>query len=118
MLHNKATEGHAKNDPLGLDVFDKVPDLKKTFIKICKQFEPRLRSTVQSHCVIAKVEDLSTEIMIPEFLVDTAARSKNRLGPLKINLQFLEHHKNQFLDLHRELIKINYAPQTNTALQN
>ena len=41
-----------------------------------------------------------------------------RLGPLKINLQFLEHHKEQFLDLHHELIKTNYGPQTNAALQN
>jgi hypothetical protein len=40
------------------------------------------------------------------------------LGPLKINLQFLEHHQDQFLELHRELIKTNYAPQTNAALQN
>ena len=118
LLHNKATEGQAKNDPLGVDVFDNVPDLKKTFIKFCKQFEPRLRSNVKSHRVIAKVEDLSTDIMIPGFLVDPSARGKNRLGPLKINLQFLEHHKDQFLELHRELIKINYAPQTNAALQN
>jgi hypothetical protein len=78
LLHNKATEGQAKNDPLGLDVFDNVPDLKKTFIKFCKQFEPRLRSTIKSHRVIAKVEDLSTDIMIPGFLVDTAARGKSR----------------------------------------
>ncbi len=40
------------------------------------------------------------------------------MGPLKINLQFLEHHKDQFLELHRELIKIKYAQQTNVALQN
>jgi hypothetical protein len=28
LLHNKATEGQAKNDPIGLDVFEKIADLK------------------------------------------------------------------------------------------
>jgi hypothetical protein len=56
--------------------------------------------------------------MIPGFIADAASRGSRKLGPLKINLQFLEHHKNQFLELHRELIKTNYRPQTNAALQN
>jgi hypothetical protein len=34
------------------------------------------------------------------------------------SLQFQEHHKDQFLELHQELIKTNYGPQTNAALQN
>ena len=104
-MHNKVTEGQAKNDPLGLDVFEKVADLKKEFIKFCKPFESRLRSNVNLHCVVAKVEELSTDILIPGFIVDASARGKHRLGPLKISLQFLEHHKDQFLELHQELIK-------------
>jgi hypothetical protein len=120
LLHNKATDGKSKNDPLGhgLGVFENVADLKKAFIKFCKQFEQRLRSNVKSHRAIAKVEDHSTDIMIPGFIVDAAARGNRKLGLLKIKLQFLEHHKNQFLELQRELIKTNYGPQTNAALQN
>jgi hypothetical protein len=49
LLHNKATKGQAKNDPLGLDVFEKIADLKKEFIRLCKPFEPRLHSNVQFH---------------------------------------------------------------------
>ncbi len=108
-MHNKVTEGQEKNYPLGLDVFEKVAGLKKEFIKFCKPFESRLRSNVDLHRVVAKVEELSTDILIPGF---------SRLGPLKINLQFLEHHKDQFLEHHQELIKTNYGPQTNAALQN
>jgi hypothetical protein len=96
LLHNKATEGQAKNDPLGLNVFETIANLKKTFIKFCKQFEQRLRSNVKLHRVIAKVEDQSTNIMIPGFIVDATARGKNKSGALKINLQFLEHHRTDF----------------------
>jgi hypothetical protein len=94
-MHNKVTEGQARNDPLasGLDVFEKVADLKKEFIKFCKPFESRLHSNIKSHRVVAKVEELSTDILIPGFFVDASARGKHRLGPLKINLQFLERHK-------------------------
>ena len=49
LLHNKTTKGQAKNDHLGLDVFEKIADLKKEFIRFCKPFEPRLRSNVQFH---------------------------------------------------------------------
>ncbi len=112
------TEGQAKNDPLGLGVFEKFANLKKEFIKYCKLFESRLRSNVNSHSVFAKVKELSTDIFIPGFIVDASAKGKQRLGPLKFNLQFLEHHKDQLLELHQELIKTNYGSQTNAALQN
>jgi hypothetical protein len=38
--------------------------------------------------------------------------------PLTLDVQFLEHYKTQYLDLHHELQKINYSPQTQAALQN
>ncbi len=111
------TECQAKNDPLGLVVFEKFPNLKKEFIKFCKLLESRLRSNVNSHSVVAKVEELSTDICLPGFIVDASAKGKHRLGPLKINLQFLEHHKDQLLELLMELIKTNYGPQTNALLK-
>ncbi len=95
-MHNKVTEGQAKNYPLGLGVFEKVADLKKEFIKFCKPFESHLRSNVKSHRVVAQVEELSTDIFIPGFIVDASARGKHGLGPLKINFQFLEHHRTNF----------------------
>ena len=116
MLHNKATEGQAKSDSLSVDLFDKIADTKKDFIKYCKPFESRLRSNVKSHRVIALDEEQSTDIMISGFIVDKQGRGKHKLGSLKINLEFLEHHKLQYLDLHHELAKINYSPQTDAAL--
>ncbi len=43
---------------------------------------------------------------------------KNTFKPLTLNVQFLEHHKTQYLDLHRELQKIDFSQQTQPALQN
>ena len=35
LLHNKATDGQleAKKDPIGLDVFDKIPDVKNQVLQ-------------------------------------------------------------------------------------
>ncbi len=65
-----------------------------------------------------KNEEQCTDIMISGFIIDMSARGAKRLGPSKINLQFLEHHKVQFLGLHRDLAKISYSPQTDAALTN
>jgi hypothetical protein len=118
LLHNKATDAQAKKDPIGIDLFDKIPDVKREFLKFCKPFEARLRSNVETHRVIAKDEEHTTDIMIPGFIIDKSTRGSKRLGALKINLQFLEHHKVQFLALHRELAKIGFSPQTDAALTN
>jgi hypothetical protein len=41
-----------------------------------------------------------------------------RPGHLKIILQFLEHHKDQYLELPCKLEKSDFAPQSEAALQN
>ena len=56
--------------------------------------------------------------MIPGFIVDKSARGAKRLVPSKIILQFLEHHKKNYLELHHDLAKISYSPQTDAALTN
>ncbi len=40
------------------------------------------------------------------------------LQAMKLDMQFLDHHCKQFLDLQAELIKIDYSPQAEAALTN
>ncbi len=37
---------------------------------------------------------------------------------MKIDMQFLNHHRKQYLDLHAELIRTDYSPQSEVALTN
>jgi hypothetical protein len=41
--------------------------------------------------------------------------SGQRLTPMTLELQFLEHHKKQFLDLHEGMCRITYAQQSEAA---
>ena len=120
LLYNQAQEGlfgACKNDRTVFDFYAALPGMKMQFIKYCKVFETRLRSLVTSPRVIPVVEDDPTDMSIPGFLPDWKSK-KPKAVSLKVELQFLEHHKKLYVDLHRELIKTDYSPQSEAALQN
>ncbi len=58
------------------------------------------------------------DINVTGFITAPGGKGKARLSPMKASLQSLEHHKMQYLELHRDLSKIEYAQQTEAALQN
>ena len=91
-MYNKATEGQAKNEPFGFDLFYGLPREKKAFIKFCKPFQHRLCPHVATYSIIPADEQASTYISIPGLIVEVKKKGKHTLGPLKIPLQFLENH--------------------------
>ena len=54
-------------------------------------------------------------IHVSGFLTEWS-KSKKVLKSMKLDMQFLDHHRQQFLDLHAELSKIEYSPQSEAAL--
>ena len=116
MLHNKASEGLIKPDRLGYDLYSGIADTKALFLKYCKPFEKRIRSLVPTHRVVPAGDgEASTTVSVTGFLVDAKAKKK---APQQVELQFLEHHKTLYLDLHREFTKSEYAPQSEASLKN
>ena len=118
MLHNKALEGLVKTDRVGYDLYSSIADTKANFLKYCKPFERRIRTLVPDHRVVPAGDgEASTTVSVLGFLVDAKAKKKT-FAPQKIDLQFLEHHKSLYLELHRDFTKSGYAPQTEASLQN
>ena len=60
----------------------------------------------------------STSASVPGFIVDAKVKGKKTFAPQKVELQFLEQHKNLYLELHHEFSKIAYAQQSEASLQN
>ena len=111
--------GTSKNDILSFDFFAPFPALKAPFIKYCKAFEKRLRQSVPFYRVIPVKEDLPTNLAVAGFITEwQSSKGKNALNPITLELQFLEHHNTQFLDLHRDLMRIDYTSQSESALTN
>jgi hypothetical protein len=118
LLYNKAQEGIAKTDRLGFDIYNGIADVKSLWLKYCKQFEPRLRLLVPNYRVTPVVEGESTDIMIPGFILDPKQKGKKGMGGIKVELQFLQNHKDLYLELHGEFAKNEYIPQSEAQLQN
>ena len=72
-----------------------------------------------SHRLVPDNEEQPTNLDVAGFITEwKSGNGKNTLNPLTVELQFLEHHKTQYLDLHRDLMKIDYSQQSEAALQN
>jgi hypothetical protein len=119
LLHNKSAEALAKSDRVGFDFYSSIAELKTQVLKYAKPYEKRLQSMVPTFCVVpsGSAED-PTSVSIPGFLVDAKAKGKKTFAPIKVEMQFLEKHKILYLDLHRDLSKIEYAPQSEASFQH
>jgi hypothetical protein len=119
LLHNKAAEGLAKSDRVGYDIYSGIAGTKALFLKYCKPFEKRIRSMVPTHRAVPAGDGKDpTSVSIPGFLVDAKAKGKEIFAPVKVEMQFLENHKNLYLGLHRDFSKIEYALQSEASLTN
>ena len=117
LLHNKAAEALAKSDRVGFDFYSSIADLKTQVLKYAKPYEKRLQSMVPTFRVVpsGSGEDTTT-VSIAGFVVDARAKKK-MFAPMKIEMQFIEKHKILYLDLHRDLNKMDYTPQSEASLQ-
>jgi hypothetical protein len=104
LLHNKAAEALAKSNRVCFDFYSSIADLKTQVLKYAKTHEKRLQSMVPTFRVVpsGSAED-PTSVSIPGFLVDSEAKGKKTLAPIKVEMQFLEKHKILYLDLHHDL---------------
>ena len=86
LLYNKAQEGIAKIDRLGFDIYNGIADVKAQWLKYCKPYEKRLDLLVAMFRTIPVVEDESTDVMVPGFIVDPKIKGSKRIGSIKVNL--------------------------------
>ncbi len=65
-------------------------------------------------------EEQPTKLEVAGFITEWKSSGENSLKPLTLEVQSLEHHKTQYLDLHHELQKMDHhdSPQSQAALQN
>jgi hypothetical protein len=121
-MYNAAQEGlygPSKHDRSAFDLFALCPGTKSGFVKFCKAHEQRIRTLLHTVRVIRAdaTDQGDTYIHVSGFLTEWS-KSKKVLKSLKLDMQFLDHHRKQFLDLHAELSKIEYSPQSEAALTN
>ena len=68
--------------------------------------------------VILVVEDESTEVMVSGFIIEPKTKGKHETGSIKVELQFLQKHKDLYMELHGDYSKNDYVAQSEAQLQN
>jgi hypothetical protein len=120
-LYNASQEGlygPVKHDRSAFDLFALCLGTKNGFVKFCKAHEQRIRINLHDFRVIrADVEEGDTYISVGGFLTEWT-KSKKSFRPMKIDMQFLDHHRKQYLNLHAEWIRFDYSPQSEAASTN
>jgi hypothetical protein len=94
------------------------PGIKAGFFKYCKQHERRMRLVIPYARVVRADDKKDTLILVSGFITEWKARGKNTMRLMKLDMQFLDHQHIQYFDLHAELMKIDYSPQSKAALIN
>jgi hypothetical protein len=71
-------------------------------------------------CCVSSRTSKTTRLPYPFPVCDRMERVAldQKLVPIKLEMQCLDHHKKQFLDLHAELHRIEFSPQSEAALEN
>jgi hypothetical protein len=76
--------------------------MKAPFITYCKAFYKRHHTSVLLHCLIPVNEEQPTRLDVAGFITKrkTNSKGKNSFNQLLMDLQFIQHYKPQYLDLH------------------
>ncbi len=89
---------------------------KNGFVKFVK---PTSNAFVLTCIIFALFELMLRRVTLTLTLADSLGnglKREKKLRPTKIDMLFLVHHRKQYLDLHADLIRIDFSPQSEAAL--
>ena len=124
LLHNVIVE--AINKPANeindkYDFWNAARQLKAPYLKYCNLYQNRVRVALADYRVIPDEEQGSTSAKIKGMVLEWKSRktlAKQEMGEMTLELQFLEHHKKQYLELSADFANNSFMPQSKTALEN
>ncbi len=107
--------GPVKHNRSAFDLFVLCLGSTNGFVKFCKAHEQRLRLNLHDFRVIrADAEGVTLTLTLADSLLNGLNREE-KMRPMKIDMQFLNHRRKQYLDLHADLILIDYSFSSKSA---
>jgi hypothetical protein len=103
------------------DFWNAVRNLKVPYVKFCNAFNSRIRIALAEYRIICEDENQATTARVKGIILQWTKRtqmSKQQTSEMTIELQFLEHHKKQYLELSTDFASISFMPKSRAALEN
>jgi len=103
------------------DFWNAARTLKAPYVKFCNAFKSRVRVTLADYRVICEDESQATTAIIKGIILSWKSRTamaKQTTSEMTMELQFLEHHKKEYLELSTDFASISFMPKSREALEN
>ena len=124
VIHNHIMEALAKPDieiNEDYDFWNAVRNLKAPYVKFCNAFNSRIRIALAEYRIIPEDESEATTARVKGIILSWKSRTainKQTTSEMTMELQFLEHHKKQYLELSTDFASISFMPKSRAALEN
>ena len=124
LLHNLLEEAHALSDKdlkqSSYNFWNSCPEMKDKWSQYFKCHKTRMDKMHPSFRVIRTPEEDSTIVKIPDLIVRWIPRKKfddQERGEVALELQFVQHTKQHYLDLCAQLKECECSPKSKAGLQ-
>jgi len=124
LIHNHIMEALAKPDTEineDYDFWNAARTLKAPYVKFCNAHKSRVRVTLADYRVICEDESQATTAIIKGIILNWKSRTamaRQTTSEMTMELQFLEHHKKEYLELSTDFASISFMPKSREALEN
>jgi len=121
LLHNHVMQILAPKQ-IEKEIWDVCPaSLKVAFVKYFKVFDKRLETMDPQYRILPVDEAISTTVSVPGFVLEFHRRkvmAEQKSEDFKLELQFLQHHRDNYLKQCADFSECEYSPKTRASLES
>ena len=122
LIHNHI-QGALDQQNIGddYDFWSNVPKLKENYLKFFKAHKKRCSQTLANFRIVTVNEDADTSVSVAGMVTNWQRRvpiGRQQLSTVNLELQFLEEHRKQYLDMGAAFASISHSPKSKTCLTN
>jgi len=103
------------------DFWNAAPKLKTPYLKFCNAHNNRLRNVLAEYRIICEDETQTTTASVKGMILNWKSRtpmSRQQQSEMTLELQFLEIHTKEYLELSTDFASMSFLPKSREALEN
>ena len=103
------------------DFWNAAPKLKTPYLKFCNAHNNRLHNVLAAYRIICEDETQTTTASVKGMILNWKSRtpmSRQQQSEMTLELQFLEIHRREYVELSTDFASMSFLPKSREALEN
>ena len=103
------------------DFWNAAPKLKTPYLKFCNAYNNRLHNVLAEYRIICEDETQTTTASVKGMILNWKSRtpmSRQQQSEMTLELQFLEIHRREYVELSTDFASMSFLPKSREALEN